>query len=301
MNEEIKKILEMIEHNQITADEGAKLISQLRPNDNGERSGDSGSGFFDWLKGSPPVEKDYEVTLGNDSLNTLRLYGKNSKIKIEGHSSNTIKIECEYKLKRGVQDQEPELIFENGKCELRYNKEAYKHMKINCKTPKEIHSAEISIETTNGRIKLEDFNCKKIACSSTNAGIKIEKIKAEKAKLSTTNGGINAEDATINNLECHTVNGGIRIDLDSIEKSSNVEAHTTNGGIRLRLPSNVSSEIGVKLEASTTNGGIHCDYADIQGEVSKRYVNAKSSIYDNAQIKVDIKLGTTNGGISVSA
>jgi len=306
MNEEVRKILKMVEQGQIKADEGTKLIGQLRPqyDDNGDGEPSGGGGFFDWLRGAPPIERKYESQLGNNAIKTLRLHGTNAKLKIEGHSSDTVKIECEYKLKRGIGDEEPEFHFQDGLCELRYNHGAYRYMKISCKVPYTSGGSnaieEVFAETSNGRIKLENLNCKSIECSSANASAKLENVKAASANIGTTNGGVSVEKAIIAQLDCHTTNGGIKLELENIESSGNVDAHTTNGGIKLHLPAGMQPDVGIKIEAKTTNGGINCKYSDFEGEVSKAYVNAKSPSYDSAQKHVDIKLGTTNGGITVS-
>ena len=342
MKEERMKILEMLQEGKITAEEAANLMQQIpekrsirqEPSTPSETQVPPTSassqvpqsndvGLFGWIKeglfnpGGLRITVDFFSGPVGNGIAALRMTGKNDNVSIEGYHGDSIKIHCHYIPKS---DANPQITLqeENGVYELRYDHDAVKALKISCNVPM-VMIDQLHVQSSNGRIKLEDIKCSNLEGHTSNATIKLEKAKAEKVTLQTTNGKIDLEDVTSHLVKLRTING--KIDLESVDivnifaETTNgalkfvqispadtwaeervIDGKTTNGSISLELPRGV----GVKLEASTTNGQVVCDMQDtIFGEVSRKHINGRNQRYESADKRINIKLSTTNGAVKV--
>ena len=176
-------------------------------------------------------------------------------------------------------------------------------------------NGEIRVGNTNGRVDVEGID-----------GNTVE-IRAERIAKATTDGAAQEllprikieEDARPDRIDVHTARiSGIMVGA-SIEvryhvrapKSAKlqvtntngiitleglagaVEAHTTNGGVR-------ASNITGSLDASTTNGGVNADFESVQHDIRLTTTNGGVSIGLPDSAKASVVASCTNGGISVN-
>jgi Toastrack DUF4097 len=75
--------------------------------------------------------------------------------------------------------------------------------------------------------------------------------------------------------------------------AGDVEAHTTNGGVR-------GTDLSGAVDAETTNGGVNVDFATVDHDVKLSTTNGGVTIGLPESAKANIVATCTNGGISVS-
>jgi hypothetical protein len=174
---------------------------------------------------------------------------------------------------------------------------------------------EVQVGNTNGRIDVEAVD-----------GNTVE-IRAERIAKATTDGAAQEllprikieEDVRPDRIDVHTAHmSGIMVGasmevryhvrapksakirvtntngLISLEGlAGSVEAHTTNGGVR-------ASNLTGSLEASATNGGVNADFETIQHDIRLSTTNGGVSIGLPESAKANVSASCTNGGISLN-
>lgn len=165
----------------------------------------------------------------------------------------------------------------------------------------EANAHEIVAKSRNGGIYAERVIAGALSFDTTNSKITAEYVAADTAHFTTTNSKVDVEDADIKQLYVKTSNSGIKLEniFQNFAETGGeraVEAHTTNGGVSVYVP----KAVGAMLQASTTNSRVDCQLQDdLEGEVSKHYIHAKTRDYDMAAAKARINISTTNASIKI--
>ena len=113
-----------------------------------------------------------------------------------------------------------------------------------------------------------------LSLDSSNGGFTLTDMDCGKIELSTSNGGVTFDDVMGDTVRVDTSNGGVRGTLDATD----VNVDTSNGGIKLTLLSTRSG----RYILDTSNGVINIDLSA------------------SAEVGYDLKLSTSNGGLSVN-
>lgn len=131
--------------------------------------------------------------------------------------------------------------------------------------------ANLSLETTNGGIKIDDV--------------------AGKLSFRTTNGGVDLQGVG-GSVKGKTTNGGLRVGLEGTSwQGSGLDVKTTNGGVTLAIPKDYNAE----LQTGTTNGGLDVDFpVTLTGRINRRNLNL--TLGDGGP---PVRVITTNGGVRV--
>lgn len=120
---------------------------------------------------------------------------------------------------------------------------------------------DIEVETSNGRIELDDVT--------------------GSVEASTSNGRIEGRGLAGDGISAETSNGGIELRLSVPQR---VEAHTSNGSIDLAVP---NAEGGYRVETDTSNGSVDVDIDDLaDGEF----------VLDLSTSNGSIRVGRATGG-----
>ncbi|CCQ98258.1 hypothetical protein CULT_820017 [[Clostridium] ultunense Esp] len=149
---------------------------------------------------------------------------------------------------------------------------------------------EINLNTSNGKIQVEDFNLEVLNCKTSNASISIRDIIAKGIDLSTKNGRINLKDISSPVLKTVTTNSNIMMeDIDS----DNLITSTKNGRITL------SDILANSISANTSNSSIEIN--DIDSKIVQLITsNGKIICRDLNNKKIgELKLSTSNSTIDV--
>jgi len=273
------------------------------------------------------------------SIDTLKLIGKNSSVKVDGYSGNELRITCTYSSKRP--DVQVLVNEENGVYELLYDYNAVRSMQIYCEVPhayiENLHaeSKNSSVElnnvkgrffnliTKNSSIKIDNVECDEITARTKNSGISAEKLAAGHIDFETTNSKIDLEGVTAETVRITTTNGKV---VTEYVDAKQLFVKTTNSGIKMenifRSPAQggnweteriieahttnggvtiyVPREIAAMVQASTSNGRVDCECQNmLMGEISKNYINGRSQNYESSPMKAKINISTTNSAIKI--
>lgn len=184
---------------------------------------------------------------------------------------------------------------------------------------------EIKLETTNGKIYVEDsmsdsfialtrnshiemmgVNSSKVTAMTRNARIQLSYVIGKDIEISTTNSGIDVKHLKVAGLKASTSNG--KILLENIqncdgENDINLQLKTSNSVIKIAMDD--WSNRGYRIKARTSAGGVNLLIPNIKyNSISKlgpagNSVDAESEGYESFVNKVTVDAETTNGYIEI--
>lgn len=279
--------------------------------DFGAELGNKLSGLFSGIKEkSNPINilNDYETI--NTSLErdishlenpTIDFKSTNGNITVNTWDKDSISIKINCKYKNGLIDRNDGFYdFYEEENRLIFKPEFSSDIMINLDIylPNKPYR-KIKLETSNGKIKIDNLNVDKVKCHTTNASISAGDIVSKEINLFTRNGRINLKSLTSPMIEAISTNSHISIeDVDS----ESLKISTVNGKIivyntcannLIGSSSNGSIEVknikGENITLITSNGKIVCK--DINLESIKK-LELKTS---NASINTDIGETDRNG------
>lgn len=151
-----------------------------------------------------------------------------------------------------------------------------------------VNSEKVSVDTKNGKIQISYLISKEVEVNTSNSLIDIKNMKAETLKAVTTNGRIAVENAQ---------------NYDGVSEI-NLLLKTTNGGIKVNM--NDMDNKGYKVRGKTSNGGINLLIPDLvyeniskHGMAGHSFIEAESKGYQDYPEKVYINAETQNGYIEI--
>lgn len=171
---------------------------------------------------------------------------------------------------------------------------------------------EIVLNSTNGKIDIDDLSLNILECMTTNASIDILNVNAQKIDLSTKNGRIECRDSNSNIMTLYTTNSNIF--LMNIE-STEIQAKTSNAKISINdinAESIICKTSNSSIEAmdiacdtvylTTSNGRITCDDIDLSRVKHIQLIASNGSISSdihsiNREIYLDLE--TSMGNINL--
>ena len=174
----------------------------------------------------------------------------------------------------------------------------YNRDELLIEVPEGVELELIDVETTNGRVELEDVQALNIAVYTSNGEISVENVTVEDdLDLRTTNGQIRVVEASATlggALTANTSNGKITVMYVTF---NTINLDTSNGKI-IGEQVNLDKRTGTSLIADTSNGSI------IMDEVYVSVVDLDTSngdiTYNNEDLtySVDLTTDTSNGNIT---
>ncbi|MCX7748884.1 MAG: DUF4097 domain-containing protein [Clostridia bacterium] len=255
----------------------------------------------------------------------LHIEGINGSILVKKHIEDKIKIRTKVRSPQNNADEI--LMFEDlgGTVSLKIKPMANISVSHEVYLPA-IKFGRIKLETTNGKIYVEDSLSQSFECTTRNSHIELMGVNSEKISVGTKNariqiGYVIGRDIDINtnnsvidikhiktgNLKAVTMNGRILVEnVQNYEDSKdiNLELKTSNGGIKVNMD-DMNNHRGYKVKAQTSNGGVNLlipqiKYDNLNKQMGgKNYIEAESEDFNNAASKVYIDAQTVNGYIEV--
>ena len=124
-----------------------------------------------------------------------------------------------------------------------------------------IDGRDIKLTTKNGKILMEKINSSIILANSTNSNILMNKINGKKLFVSTKNGKIYMDETIAEQIDGVTSNGSIEV--QSIQ-GTNIRLNTSNGKIICKdiLPEKIE-----KLDLATSNANIYTNFGELKNEL----------------------------------
>jgi len=234
---------------------------------------------------------DLEKDLSEVECPILDFRAINGSINLRQSSSQTIRMKVNIQYKNEIVDPNNELykFYIDGNRVIFtpiYNNDI--SIKLDVAIPNRKYD-KIILNSTNGKIFVQDLNTNLLNIDTTNGSIVIEDIASNDINLSTKNGKIDCVDIKSNIIKLATTNSSI--DISDIQ-STNIEAITANSKINV---SNINSNT---IICRTSNNTV--DARDISAEsIILTTSNGKIVISDIDFAKAkDVRLLTSNGSIN---
>lgn len=254
----------------------------------------------------------------------IYIEGTNGHIVVKKHLENNIIIKT--RIRSPLENVESILSYEeNGKSiSLKLRKEGNLSVSHEIFLPV-LKFKNVKLETTNGKIYVEDTLCENFESITKNSPIELMGVNSDRIKLDTKNAriqvsyvickqiDINTNNSVIDikhirseNIEAITKNGRILVENAQIYDNAvqlKINLKTSNGGIKVNM--NDMEEKGYKVRAQTTNGGVNILIPNVQySRLDKQgwsgnFVEAESKGYDGFPEKVSIEAETVNGYIEI--
>lgn len=340
MKEERLLILSMLKEGKISVDEATALLEalELKSGDSSSKDkdfkedknkrlshmtfeeigsdiGNAISNMFDSLKdmgsnlginlNSETIVLDLEEDLSQVENPILDFKSINGGITLNKWQKDnvSIKVTCEYK--NGLLDNNEEFYkfyLEDDRLVFTpiLNKDI--SIKLDVFLPNKDYK-EIVLNTTNGRIQMQDINADKLNAITTNGAITVTRVKGEKIYLSTKNGRIEALGLSGEIVDLSTSNGRIVCNHLDINKATNVNLSTSNGSITSNLGDLTK---GAAFDLDTSMGSVTLEYPDMifinkeQGLSGNRRTLAHNPNYDEDGDNLQYNASTSNGSIRIS-
>jgi len=152
----------------------------------------------------------------------------------------------------------------------------------------------IKLETSNGRVTLSNLEGRELEIHISNGELVLTGLRFDDAECETSNGRIEASIAS-GNAAFSTSNGEIELDIDG---DGRYRATSSNGGVDVRI--RIRTE--VRVYASTSNARIEWQGPTLITEQSTQtLLVGQTERYSETGANVDLRIQTSNGGISISA
>lgn len=270
------------------------------------------------------VEKTYEAAAAEGA--NLELQAANGQITIKKHQEDRILINAKIRTPEADAANLLSFVNENGTVALKLAKPDVFNLSVSYEVyVPAVKFNNLTLETKNGKICVEDTVSEVFACVTKNAAIDLAGVTSDRVSvdtknakvmasyligkdisISTKNAAINIKNLKAEKMQASTANGKILVEnLQSYENASDVELglNTKNADIKVNM--NDSEDRGYKIKAKTTNGGINLLIPDLlyrsapTVEGSSRQAEAETGNFSNAAQRVHIYAQTQNGYIEI--
>lgn len=167
-------------------------------------------------------------------------------------------------------------------------------------------SEEFTAVTKNAHIELMGVNSDKLSVNTKNGRVQLSYIIGEKVEINTTNAVIDIKHIKAEDISAVTINGRITLENaqnSDVDKDLNMYLKTSNGGIKVNM--NDMDNRVYKVKAHASNGSINLLIPEITYHNVNRtgsagsFVEAESKDYCAAASKVNITGETMNGQIEI--
>lgn len=242
------------------------------------------------LGGYETINTSIEKDISNIENPSIDFKSINGSIVVENWAEDhmLIKINCKYK-NRLLAKNDDFFNFYHEENRLVFRPKFENKIMINLKVylPDRAYD-EINLSSTNGQMKVEDFELNNLFLSTTNASVIVEDIKSQKISIETKNGRIYLNDISSPILEANTTNSNIAVEDIKCDELS---VFTKNGRIL------ISDILSNHILATTTNASIEASDMSSK-EIVLTTSNGKITLEDVNPEKIQyLKLSTSNASI----
>ena len=309
MNEERRRVLDMLSEGKITVEEAERLLEALRVNHEGEKPKRTAESFD--APEEEPKRGMYDDTFAVGASPCLMVRGFNGRVRVHAGSPGSIRVRAKLKNSHRIEYsavQEGDLVEVKAKSDWqaerslpgfsRQSAGATIEVVVPVATsidlatsngPVEIQGTEGggTVQTKNGRIRVEQFKGD-LSATTKNAPISVKTFQGS-ATLSNVNSRVSVEDAR-GRFDVRTINGTIKFQ-GRIEPKSHNRLSTLNSNIKVAL----NAEPSLKLTAETLNGRVRCEVPGFVAAVNKHH-KLEGTVGDG---EAELMAKTVNGSITV--
>lgn len=243
------------------------------------------------LKGYETITSNIDMDISNIENPILDLRAINGGITLRPWTSPNILIKTTCQYKNGLFDKEDKFYnfeIENNKIIFAPTYNSGVNIKLDVSIPNKKYD-EIILNSTNGKIDIDDLNLNTLKCITSNAPIDIVDVNSIEIEVSTKNSKIDIKDSHSKKIDAITSNASIT--MQNID-CNYIDLLTANGKIF------VKDSAAISLNSSTSNSSI--EVRDVKAEsIHLSTSNGKITCedFDLKKIK-DLKLITSNGSIN---
>jgi DUF4097 and DUF4098 domain-containing protein YvlB len=164
------------------------------------------------------------------------------------------------------------------------------------KVPEEVE-LELNLDTSNGRITLENIIATEINLDTSNGAIELNDVYSDTIAGSTSNGRIQGNIDGID-VELGTSNGSIELNLAGT-RTGRYELSTSNGSIDLNVPT--GNDIGYSVALRTGLGSVDLNLNDLDYSVNdNRHKVAETEGFETMETQITIDADTSIGSIDIN-
>lgn len=260
------------------------------------------------------ITSDLDMDLSNIENPSLDLRAINGSIRLRPKDGNKIFIKSTCQYKNGlISPNEPYFDFYMDGNRIVFNPKYNSSIsiKLDVSLPEKYYD-EIILNSSNGKIDIQELNVDTLRCMTTNSSIDIVEVNSKEIDLTTKNGRIECRDTDSNLLKTVTTNSNIflmninskeidvktanaKICINDID-ARNIICKTSNSSIEAE---NISCDL---VHLITSNGKIICDNIDVDRVKDVKLITSNASI--NSEIYESTRdcyfdLETSMGSISL--
>lgn len=153
----------------------------------------------------------------------------------------------------------------------------------------------LDLTSSNGIINLTNVDGDAVVVHTTNAALQLNNVSADTLRASTSNGAITG---TVDTSTCTLETSNARINLQILSTNSgSYTLDTSNGAVNLT----VGAAASYKLDAETSNADVTFNLPNLKYSRDTRTSKVAQSVnYDTSDIKISVKIQTSNGDVTVN-
>lgn len=211
-----------------------------------------------------PAQRFSDETTVQGDIKTIELVDSNGSVTVEGDADATevtVERTVSYRGERPTDETHEangdtlELHGCGRRCSVEYTIEVPGRVDVRGSTANgaiELSAVgEVEVQTSNGRIELDDVTGG-VNAETSNGRIIGRDLNGDGVRVTSTNGAIELELGEPQDVEAHTSNGAIRLEVPS--DSYRVSAETSNGSTDIEVPNDADGRFSLDLR--TSNGSI---------------------------------------------
>jgi len=256
----------------------------------------TGDIFGDWsfienLTG--PFETDGTYSVIADGIDSININWVSGEVTVIPHDGDDIKI-IEYAQRKLSDNEKLRYTVSGSTLEIRFRDRGFSgrmpRKRLEVFVPRELseNMTLLSVNSTSGSIRVEDFETASLNLSSVSGAISISGIVSPRIDLGTTSGAVNAASVRAGRLDAGTVSGAIAI-TDSLISSVNLS--TTSGS------SSASGDFD-KVDVSTVSGGTTIRSSTVPSRLGVSSVSGGASVYIPNQGAITVSHSAVSGRFS---
>ncbi len=245
---------------------------------------------FNFMGNYETITTDLDMDISHIENPSLDLRAVNGSIRLRPNYENKlfIKVICQYK--NGlILPNEPYFDFYMNGNKIIFNPKYNSSIsiKLDVSLP-EKHYDEITLNSSNGKIDIEELNTDILRCITTNSSIDIVEVNSKKIDLTTKNGRIECRDTSSDIIKASTTNSNIFLndihcsEVDAKTANAKIGINDIDAGKIICKTSNASIEAEDItcdiIHLTTSNGKITCDDIDIDRVKEIKLITSNSSI-----------------------
>lgn len=228
----------------------------------------------------------------------------NGEIILENWDEEYLSMEISYRYKEGLLQEDEEFYdFYEIDNKIVFSPKNSGSLSIDLKVYlPNIPYGEIQLNSSNGRLKIDDLIANSFILNTSNGSIIVENIETKEVYANTKNGRIVLDNISSEKIELNTSNARIILSDIDLDETNYIKLSTSNGSIDVELDK-INKEIYLDLETSISSIDLEIPNlvykTNKQPSLGKKNVVAHSVNYNEEEEHLKLLASTSNGSIKI--